>query len=103
MLEVIFGKNSSGFELGSLVKDRLTGFSGIAVGRTVWLYGCSRIGIESTKLTEDGKPQDIFWVDEQRVEVLSTETRFLGNLYQAVGEGPGGPQPDPRRRSDPTR
>ncbi len=30
-------------ELGDKVRDTVTGFTGIAIGRAKWLYGCDRI------------------------------------------------------------
>lgn len=54
-------------KLGSKVKDMITGYAGIAVGRTEWLYGCNRIVVESDQL-KDGKPLETQWFDEQRVE-----------------------------------
>ena len=59
-------------KLGSKVRDRITGFEGIAVSRCVYLNGCVPIGVESTTIGEkDGEPKrrDI-WFDEQRIEVL---------------------------------
>lgn len=57
-------------QLGSRVRDIITGMHGVAVARTEWLYGCARIGVESTDLKKDGKPSDSAWFDEQRVEQL---------------------------------
>ena len=57
-------------QLGTRVKDILTGLEGVAVARTEWLYGCTRIGIESVDLKKDGKPSDSMWFDEQRVEAV---------------------------------
>ena len=61
-------------ELGIRVKDMITGKTGVAVARTEWLYGCSRIGIESEKL-DDGKPREIDWFDEQRVEEVKGKVK----------------------------
>ena len=57
-------------DLGSKVKDMITGFTGIAIGRTEWLYGCTRIVVESQEL-KDGKTVKPEWFDEQRVEELT--------------------------------
>jgi len=57
-------------DLGSKVKDMITGFTGIAIARTEWLYGCTRIVIESQEL-KDGKPVAPSWFDEQRVEEIT--------------------------------
>jgi len=56
-------------KLGSRVKDIITGFTGIAVGYSKWMYGCNRIVVESESL-KDGKPLGNEWFDEQRVETV---------------------------------
>ncbi len=71
-------------KLGAKVKDSITGFSGIAVSRTVFLYGCVRIGVESKKIV-DGKIVTHYF-DEQRLEKKST----------VKTGGPGDPAPRKR-------
>jgi valyl-tRNA synthetase len=85
--------------LGSKVKDVFTGFTGIATGRTEWLFGCTRICIEPTELT-DGKPIESVWFDEQRVEVVEDKSPPVSKDSSAVS---GGPKGDPTRSSDPSR
>ena len=68
-------------KLGTKVTDSIAGFSGIAVCRTEYLYGCVRIGVEPQEL-HDGKPVEPHYFDEQRLEEASTAES-------------GGPQPDP--------
>lgn len=58
-------------KLGDVVRDTITGFTGVAIGRSVWLYGCERIGIEPAEL-RDGRPMDPVFFDEQRVEVVAS-------------------------------
>lgn len=53
-------------KLGSKVKDKITGFSGVAVARCVYLNGCVQFEIEPLQL-KDGVPQKSFWLDEPRV------------------------------------
>lgn len=53
-------------KLGTKVKDALTGFEGIAIGRSEYLYGCHQVLIKPQEL-KDGKPIEGEWVDEQRV------------------------------------
>ena len=86
-------------KLGNKVRDTLTGFAGVAVARTEWLYGCSRIGIEPTEL-KDGKPIETQWFDEQRVEMVE-DTR--PTVSAASSASSGGPQRDPSRAVAPTR
>lgn len=65
-------------KLGGKVRDRVTGFEGVVVARTDWLYGCSRFGVQSSGM-KDGVPLAAQWFDEQSLDALSTE--------------PGGPSP----------
>lgn len=89
-------QKESAMKLGDKVRDRYTGFEGIAIARTEWLYGCVRITIQSTKL-HDGRPlEDTF--DEQRVEV--TEAREPYKAAASVADT-GGPRDAPRRQRDP--
>ena len=52
------------FKLGDVVKDKVTGFSGVVVAQTKYLTGCSRYGIASQKLDKEGKPLDWQYFDE---------------------------------------
>lgn len=56
-------------KLGDKVKDIITGLEGIAVCRSVWLWGCVRIGVQPTEI-KDGKPIEETWLDENRLEVF---------------------------------
>jgi hypothetical protein len=86
-------------KLGSKVKDHYTGFSGIATGRTEWLYGCSRICIECTKL-KDGKPIESQWFDEQRVDIIEEKSAVIADHSKAKI---GGPHNEDSHRNDPMR
>ena len=46
--------------------DRITGFKGIAVQRSVHLNGCVRIELQSEKL-KDGVPLKSQWIDESQL------------------------------------
>ena len=84
-----------GVPLGSRVRDTLTGFTGIAVCRVIWLHGCTRIGIEATEL-RDGKPIDTQHFDEQRVEIIEVLAPTVSPASTAIT---GGPMRDPVRSS----
>lgn len=81
-------------QLGDRVKDRITGFSGIVVGRTEWLSGCGRVGIQAEKSKAGVLPPEPFWVDDQQVAIL-------GRKAFSVKPTRGGPMSDPRRSADP--
>ena len=59
-------------KLGTKVKDRTTGFAGVVVAYTKWLYGCTRYGVQSATL-KDGVPTDAVWFDEQALDAAATE------------------------------
>lgn len=75
-------------ELGDKVRDEMTGFEGIAVSRTEYLFGCVSIGVQPTGLTEKGKPRELEYFDEQR-------------LSEASAAPVGGPGDHPPQRSTP--
>ena len=82
--------------LGDKAKDKVTGFEGIAVARTEWLNGCTRIGLQSDKL-KDGLPTDIHTFDEPQLILLKTRVVPIGS------RDTGGPIPTPKRNPDLTR
>ena len=57
-------------ELGDTVKDSISGFVGIAVGKTTWLYGCDRITIHPQGLTKEGKLFDTQSFDEPQLVIV---------------------------------
>lgn len=63
-------KTAPGIKLGSLVKDSITGFTGTAIGRTEFGFGCIHIRIQAHGLTKEGDPIPVHSFDDQRVEVL---------------------------------
>ena len=81
-----------GIVLGSRVKDKITGFTGIMVATTTHLNGCNRVGVQPIKL-KDGIPQDPVWLDEMDVEVVKKNEKVKGF------DKTGGPRPDPPPRT----
>jgi len=59
--------------LGSKVRDKITGYEGIATARITYLSGCDRIGIQA-KIGKDGKVPESHFVDEPMLEVLAGPT-----------------------------
>ncbi len=57
-------------ELGDKVKDKVSGFTGIAIGVTKWLHGCNRIIVQPV-VGKDGKYPDNASFDEPQLEVVS--------------------------------
>lgn len=78
-------------KLGDKVRDNITGFTGIAVGESKWLFGCSRFLVEPDEL-KDGKPIEACWFDEQRIETVhAAAPKVSVESRSAIG----GPQRDP--------
>ena len=57
-------------KLGQEVKDIVSGYIGIAMGVTTWMYGCRRV-IVVPKDCLKGKPQDGETFDEPQLEIIS--------------------------------
>ena len=90
-------KTAPGIKLGSLVKDSITGFKGIAVGRTEFAFGCVHIRIQAQGLTKEGDPIPTHTFDDQRIEVLAPPTQSwaepkptivrIGNIVRDTASG----------------
>lgn len=83
-------------KLGSKVRDTITGFEGIATGRTVYLNGCVHVLVTRQTVDEKGSPV-AEWFDEQRVKTLE-EGAFKPEPSEATAGGPA-PHPPARPRS----
>ena len=76
-------------KLGYEVEDIVSGFKGIAIARTDWLYGCVRICIQPSAV--DGKLPDSVSFDEPQLKILSKGVLFVDDKYEKVLDKPGGP------------
>lgn len=74
-------------KLGQEVKDRITGFKGIAVADTTYLQGCNRILVQP-KLNKDGTIPETQSFDEPDLETIGN-----GILPKPEPEKNGGPRP----------
>lgn len=86
--------------LGDKARDQVTGFTGIAVARTVWLHGCVRVTLQPQSLDKDGKPLESQTFDELQLALVKA------GVVQATPEvkraaSTGGPRPEPVRGRDP--
>ena len=76
--------------LGTVARDIITGFEGVIVGKTTWLNGCDRIGLQPRKL-KDGKLIGVEWFDVEQVKFISKGPVLTEPIPT------GGPKPDPVR------
>lgn len=82
-------------ELGSDVRCKITGYTGMVIGRTEWLYGCRRYTVQAKEL-KDGKPVEPIGGDEDQFEIV---TQAPPHEIKSTG----GPQREPSRARDVAR
>jgi len=87
--------------LGKKYKDKVSGFTGIAISCSTFLNGCSRIGIQSP-IDEKGKLPDEKWFDDMQLELV--DEGIVDSVPKVVekartgGPGSGTSMPDGMRR-----
>lgn len=59
--------------LGDEVVDTITGFKGIAIGRTTWITGCDRISVQPKGVNKEGKLFETQSFDEPMLEVVKAK------------------------------
>ena len=74
--------------LGKTYTDPVSGFKGVATSRTVYLYGCARIGLQG-KVGKDMKIPECNFFDELQL------------LQKTVNRDIGGPNTNPRLAINP--
>lgn len=81
------------FGLGEVLKDKVTGFEGVVLGRTEYFTGCDHYGLCSQEL-KDGKPIGWEWLDEIRLIKVRGAKKITQELR---GEKrTSGPEPIPQ-------
>lgn len=70
---------------GKKAKDKVTGFTGIIIGKIQYLFGCNQYGIAPE--SKDGKILDTCWFDEGRVEIIG-EGITAREVESESGNGP---------------
>jgi len=82
-------------QLGSYVRDKITGIEGYAMGRTEYLTGCAHVGIQRPGLSKDDKTFEWEWVDETRVDLVKSKKPLRLNApAQQRSDRAGGPAPN---------
>jgi hypothetical protein len=83
--------------LGDTVREEITEFAGVIVGRVKFLCGSDRLCLQPKSLDKDGQPQKQYWVDVAHCVLVSKLQP------PAPKETRGGPMPSAQRHSDPVR
>lgn len=63
-------------QLGTIVKDKVSGFVGVAENRATFMYGCDRYCVQP-RVGEDGKLPDSNMFDEPQLEIVTGEDRVM--------------------------
>lgn len=81
--------------VGQRVRDKISGFEGIAVSRTEFLYGCHRVAVHP----EDADDTDQKWFDEPQLEIV--DDGMVDEVEETKSEmsTTGGDRPDAVRKS----
>ena len=58
--------------LGQEVKDKVSGFAGIATGRCEYLFGCPSIQV-AAKEVRDGLPGKSVWINESQLTIAESK------------------------------
>jgi hypothetical protein len=82
--------------LGDKVKDKISGFTGIAWGRYEYLNGCVRIDVHPEKLNKDGTRIEGSVFDIEQLDLVKA-------AKVRVSRPGGGPRPQPSRPAVPSR
>lgn len=83
--------NEFKFSLGQTVKDKITDFTGIILGRTQYLTNCNTYGMINPKLKKDADKMPTWvWIDEPR---LKSVNKKVVTLVGGAEEKTGGAMP----------
>jgi hypothetical protein len=83
--------------LGKKVKDKVSGFEGIVVGRHTFLAGCDRYSVQPP-VDKDGKLPEQQTFDDPQLKIVKEKKVVI------KGEKPGGPMPViPKKKHTPSR
>lgn len=80
-------------KFGDRVRDKVSGFQGIATAKHEYMNGCIRFTVDSEEM-KDGKPVDGQWYDEQQLEVVNEKAL---EVKPAQVGGPRGAPPSLKR------
>lgn len=76
-------------QMGDKMRDMISGYEGIATGRTAYMNGCVKWLLER-ELDKDGKEQSC-WFDEQRLNVIESKAFTLPSQTAERAATGGGP------------
>lgn len=69
---------------GDKVKDTVSGFTGIVIGLTDFLNGCTRCGVQAP-VGKDGKLPETMWFDEPQLKIIKIGAVKSGETKKKTG------------------
>lgn len=76
---------------GDVLKDRVTGFTGVVMVCASYATGCHHYGLQPREMA-NGKPSDWEWLDQSRLELVeSGVVNFSFDKKVTSGPEPKGP------------
>jgi hypothetical protein len=65
-------------QLNQRVRDTVTGFTGLVLGRAEYVYESTSCRVHQQTLDTYGKMPDGVWIDEARLEVIQADNKPVG-------------------------
>jgi len=78
------------YELGDILKEKVTGFTGVVMVRAEYFTGCVHYGLCAQKTDKDGKIPEWSWIDATRL--VKQEGKVELDLPKDSSD-PSGPMP----------
>ena len=79
------------FELGQVLKDGVTGCTGVVMARAEYFTGCIHYALQSRKLDDKGTPLEWNWFDGSRLS--ATGQRVVLRKVDSPRKARSGPMP----------
>jgi hypothetical protein len=94
VVETIIPATPMIFNYGDTVADTLTDFKGIVTSCCYWISGCTRVGVQSSKL-KDGTPVGESWFPMSQLKLVKAAKKPV------MPKPPGGPMKSPGESRNP--
>lgn len=82
------------FQMNEIVKDKVSDYQGVILGRTEYATGCRHYGVARLQVDKDGKISEWEWIDESRLIGLGKKLAAFKS-EQEEAKNPSGPCANP--------
>ena len=80
------------FEFGDVLRDTITGFTGIFTGFSTYMTGCAQLFL-TPKMVKDGEYPDGSWIDIDRLEAVKKDASGIKPNMRSGGLSSRDPAP----------